>query len=138
MAGYTRLVKDSFEFEGDTVEVVFRRLKRTEYMQLAPFVEMTKSGGADMTFESVNQMYDIIDEIIPAVVKEFKGLVIDGETLIYVSSKEDESHEIFNEIITEAYFSVLIQSLLGSIMNHSMPKNDEASQKKPESTPKGS
>jgi len=111
MSGYTQLVSKKFVFEGDEVEVQFRRMKRKHMLKLLPLINKFNSaqdGGEDTS----NIMPELLQEVM-SVAEEYVAYLnglkdADGEE-ISVSQMFDEMY--FTELAANISMSLLDASL---------------------------
>lgn len=134
MSGYKRTLEKTIDFGEDKVRIRFKRLKRDQFMTLQPFIEETQGGKVEMSFESQNSLFELIEELLPKCLTKLSGLTVDDEEYVYDGSNTED----FMDLITEAYFMPLIEGMLTSIMVESMPKSDGKSVKKSNNTSKES
>ena len=95
MSQFTPTVEFTTEFDGDTITMTLRRLSRAQLHIAAPVMDPGVLG----TFEGKLKYLDIMAELLPQVVTNFKGLHIAG-----VEAKLDD-------ILLEGFFSPLLDDI---------------------------
>jgi len=110
MSRYTPLVPFATDFDGDHVTCNLRRLERGALLKLAPYLNDTGS----MQFEDQAQFAEVMSDLLPEYVTDFRGLVdangqpIDLDTVVRV-----------------AYFQALVGEIVGALLVSSKPTEDE-------------
>lgn len=113
MSGYTAKITREFEFEDETFEVTFSRLKRKHLMQMLPEItawqnlkpEVGKGSRTAVIMDLVNKFFEFADEYV----HELKGLT-DAEN-------KDIPLEVFLE---EVYFMDASTKVLTTILEESL------------------
>jgi hypothetical protein len=112
MSNFTPLVKKTYQFEGDIVEVTFARLKRKHMLKIIPHISaMTKAQeDADQAAiaDTTTTMLNIIIDALPEYVTEINGL----------TSKEGGNVGL-EDITNEMYFMGLATDICMDILNES-------------------
>jgi len=72
MSNFTPLVKQEFEFQGDSIKVTYSRLKRADMLKVLPLMKALE--GDDTNQEVINEILELLIETIPSYVKSFSGL----------------------------------------------------------------
>lgn len=114
MSGFTPSTKESFEFEGDTVEVVFNRLKRKDLQKWSQHI---KADGdvVKMTFSDKMEMSNVLCDLLTAYIVSFHGL------------KTADGAEIgLGQVLEEAYFSELTAAMIAKLFKISNLSKEEA------------
>lgn len=124
MGNFTREFTTLYHFDGDTISVTMRRLKRPEAMALAPFIDL-ESG--EISFEDSMQMMDKVSELLPNVIVEFSGLIVEGEEVIY-SQGDDQKKLSF--LFEEMYFMDLLTRIMTELINSSFLSEDDKKKSK--------
>lgn len=76
MSNFTPMVTKEYEFDGDTVKVVFSRLNRKDMLSAMPaFKRLRDADGEDANNEAVNDLLNDIADLLPQYVKSIEGLV---------------------------------------------------------------
>ena len=130
MGNFTRQITKTYSFDGDQISIVFRRLKRHEALQLAPFFK-EENGETVMTFKDQLEMSNAVCDLLPDVILFLDGLVIDGVNVNYQSGQESEG---FEDFVSNAYFLPLHTELMTDILDSSFVK--ETDEKKSEGSHK--
>lgn len=107
MSNFTPTVKESIEFDGDTVQLVLRRLKIKHSMMLASHIR-TSDGNTVMNFAEFTEMAEKAGQILPDCVVSMTGLTGTDGTPLAIS-----------DILSEAYFQELIVGILTKLILHS-------------------
>lgn len=114
MSGFTPSVKKTFEFEGDKVEVVLRRLKRKDFQKWSQHLKVD-GDVVKMTFSDKLEMGDVLFGILPDYVVSFDGLKDgDGNPMSLMAALE------------EAYFTELVSKIIGELFKISNLSKEEA------------
>lgn len=128
MSNFTPLADYTVEFEGDTVTMQLRRLKREDQQKLVPFMgEVGDDGKAKMTFKDQMEMSNAMQDLLPGHVKNFKGL------------RDANSANITLEVaIDEVYFQDLVGKILMELMHISNVgiKEEKKSEAQPDESSK--
>ena len=110
MSSFTPLVNFETKFEEDTVTMSLRRLKRKSMMLLSPYMDNEGEGKIDEI-----GMLNVISDILPDHVVNFKGLVTADGTEITVK-----------EMCDEAFFLSLQSEIISKIFEISKLTGDDA------------
>jgi len=111
MSKFTKQIKKTYKFEGDTVVVVMKRLHRKDAITLAPFMSQPdKDGQITMAFEDSLKFADKSCEVLLTHVVSLTGLT-DDETEKGEMTKED----LFGEE-GATYFMSLISEMMSDLM----------------------
>jgi hypothetical protein len=112
MSQFTSTVEKTVQFDGDQVKVVLRRLKNKHTILLSPHIRPADSSGdVKVSFAEFAELAEKAERILPDCVVSMSGLVDQaGRELAVV------------DIISEAYFSSLLVSLLTELMLLSSPR----------------
>lgn len=122
MSNYIRNIRTSVEFDGDTIELMLRPLKRVEFTELQP---LFKTQGGEVVVEcSMTEFLGTVQPIITDCIQTFSGLFIEGEEVIVTlqdGKPVPKNKELFDEIFEASYFLELIpliftELVLGSVM----------------------
>lgn len=111
MSGYTQLVKKTFVFEGDNVEVQFRRMKRKHMLKLIPLIN--RYNKLQTEGEDANEaLSDLIQEVMD----------IGGEYVSYITGLKDaEGNEVSkDQVFDEMYFTELGAEISMSLLEASL------------------
>lgn len=95
MSQFTPTVFFATDFDGDTITMTLKRLTRAQLHIAAPVMDE----GVIKTFEGKLKYLDIMAELLPQVVTEFKGLYIGG-----VEAK-------LEDVLLEGFFSPLLDDI---------------------------
>lgn len=139
MSKFTPKVTKQYEFDGDTINVTFRRLKRAEALTLAPYAR-TEADGITVSFENQIKLLEVTGELLPNVIERFTGLFIDDVEVDYIKDGDTKNLDGWNSFLEEAYFFQLHSDILLDILNASFLSGDDKKklQSSPESTGKES
>lgn len=123
MSKFTKAVRFTTEFDGDTVSMSLARLKRADMMKLSSYISIGPDGEALGELDQTAIMEVAVD-FLPRYVTNFAGLMTeDGETVS------------LEEMIEEAYFFALASNIIAEIFNISnMGKGDEKNSDKQPNT----
>ena len=123
----SKFVKSKYfetEFEGDTVSMRIKPLKRKHMMELAPFMPEDNDADNMGTLDSMN-MLDLGAKMLPGYLEDFKGL------------KDDEGNALaVEDIVEEMYFLNLVSEIMTEVFQISgmSPKSAENSQGQPDTS----
>lgn len=110
MSNFTPLVERTYEFEGDSVKIIFSRLRRKDMLAAMPaFKKMVDAGeDAELKSSAINDVLNIIAEVLPEYVQVVEGL------------KDSEGNDIgIKTIADEMYFMGLCAKIATDIMGES-------------------
>lgn len=130
MGNFTKSVTNTYSFDGDQIQVTFRRLKRHEALQLTPYFSQ-EDGDTTMTFKDQMEMSSAVCDLFPDIILSLSGLYIDGKEVVYKKGDKDTD---FDEFVSNAYFLTVHTELMTDILNDSFVKESE--EKKSEALPK--
>ncbi len=117
MSNFTPLVKTTYEFDGDTIQVWFSRLNRKDMLKILPsFAKIQQSKddaekGDEMSVEYVANINDVLNEVaelIPKYIRKFEGL-----------NDTDGKPITIETVVDEMYFSTLLSELIIDIIKQS-------------------
>jgi len=76
MSNFTPTVSKQYEFDGDTVNVVFSRLLRKDMLTVLPiFLKLNKAEeDTDEYREGINDILNALADVLPNYVSKFEGL----------------------------------------------------------------
>lgn len=122
MSKFTKQIKKTYEFEGDTIQVSMKRLKRKDAIKLAPFISSgDEDGKVSMSFEDSLVFADKSSSILNKYVTDFTGLKEEDGTPLEVS-------DIFGDD-GEVYFIGLISEMMADLMEASFVGDSEKEKK---------
>lgn len=99
MGNFTQSVKNVFEFDGDKITVVAKRIKRADMMKTAPLLP---ADGKTPTQEQSIGIINMLSEFITDYIVSMTGLT------------DDQGEEIaFETVVEEAYFNELLSEVCG-------------------------
>lgn len=109
MSKYTPSIKHTIKFDGDTVTMTLKRLKRQDMVKLNPVMVKVKP---DMSEDDAILVADELRIVIPGNVEDFTGL------------KDEEGNEIpLDTALEEYYFSPLMQQIAWKLVEISTPES---------------
>ena len=120
MSSFTKEIQlGPFEFDGDSITLVVRRLKRKDLKKIQPF--LMSDGKGSITVDPL-QSLDMIDSIAPILPKR----------VISVSgfSPESETEKALEIILDESYFLNLLVDMITQLMEKSFYKPGKKEEKK--------
>jgi hypothetical protein len=117
MGSYTRSVTKFYDFDGDKVTVNFRRLLRSEAMELSPYMQTKDDGSVTMTMQTQFEFADVAAKVLKKVINTFSGLTIDGKE---ITEKSEEYASVFDDV----YFMSLLMQIMGDVMSCSFVVGD--------------
>jgi len=102
MSRFTNATHFEMEFEGDTIKISMQRMKRADYIKLAPFATYDDATGeTTVRFKDQVDMMNMLVDVLPKYIKRFEGLL------------DDVGNEIkFKTVLEEAYFTGLVTDLV--------------------------
>ena len=116
MSNYTSTYTATYEFDGDTVQVKSKRLKRKDALKLAPYMNVDDDGNVAMNLEKSIEFIDKSADVLKKNVVEFTGLVdADGEPIALGDILSDDG---------DTYFMPLVSDIIGGLIEHSFLKGD--------------
>ena len=112
MSNFTPLVERTYEFEGDSIKVVFARLRRKDMLAAMPafkkLMDAEEAKDAELKSAAINDVLNIIAEVLPEYVKSVEGL------------KDSEGNDIgIKTVADEMYFMGLCAQIATDIMGES-------------------
>lgn len=114
MSGFTPSVKRTYEFEGDQVEVVLKRLKRKDFQKWSQHMK-EENGVVKMTFSDTLEMGNVLFDLLPGYITSFTGL------------KDGEGNVIdLKTALEEAYFTDLIAKVIQDLFKISNLNKEDA------------
>jgi len=118
MSNFTRTVTKQLEFDGDSISVVFNRMKTSDFKLLAKFIEIGPDGKPmnKASFSDQIEMLSVAEEILPKRIESLEGLVDEEGTPLTVE-----------DIVKEQYFIDLVSELFGIIMESSTVSDSKKS-----------
>ena len=109
MSNFTPLVEKTYEFEGDTIKVLFSRLKREDMLSIMPDVQRRMSEDREIKNLATANILNKLLGVLPKYIKEFEGL----------SDKDGKA--VTPEIVSdEMYFIELSTSIIMDIISESV------------------
>jgi len=111
--GFTTTVLKEIDFDGHTIRVVHRRLKRKEAIKLAPHLPQSEEEAKDGLLENL-VLLDKVAEVMPDVVVSISGYDVDGRDIT------------IQDVCEEAFFTPVLGQLFQSVWSNSFVKADEA------------
>ena len=110
MSNFTPLVERTYEFEGDTVKVVFSRLRRKDMLAAMPAFKRLNDLDEDAPerMEAVNDILNDIADSLPNYVKEVSGLTASDGSAVDIKT-----------IVEEMYFMKLCAEIATDVMSES-------------------
>ncbi len=121
MSNYIPLVKKTYDFEGDTVIVTFKRLTRAQMISLTPFLPETEE--TEMTNEQNVNLMENVSECVSENMVECSGL------------RDAEGNALdLKEHIDDMYFMELVTLISTDLMESSMVNAKKLKRRKEEST----
>lgn len=113
MSNFTPNFTKTFNFQGDTITVKFRRMKRQHMALLAPYFEESDEG-LSLKFTDVQEFLDKCQLIFTDTIVSFNGLrTADGEEIT-------ESHDLYEtEVLSGTYFQELLMEMTTELINQS-------------------
>ena len=112
MSNFTPLVSKTYEFEGDTVRVEFKRLKRKHMLNAIPALKrLQESDGDEAQLEKVNEFVNEIIDVIPEYIEVFDGLLDNQGQPITIET-----------VIDDFYFLKLASQISMDMVKESSPQ----------------
>lgn len=109
MSQFTPLVRRTYDFQNDKVNVAFKRLQRKHVLGFMPKVQAAQKAKGDAALNAQNEMVNDLIDLLPEYVMEFDGL------------KDDNGDKIeFNTVVNEMYFIDLVTNIGMDLMNESV------------------
>lgn len=121
MSNFTTTFTHQSVFDGDTVKVELRRLKRKHVAKLSPFFAQAESGEIKLKFADQLQLLEVLEHILPECVVSIDGLKDKGNNALKLS-----------DIIEDIYFMPLFQGWMGALVSSSFMKGDEEKKSVPQ------
>lgn len=128
MSQFTKHVKGTFEFDGDTVNVVLRRLKRKDAMKLLPYMgEPDAEGKFVMAFNDQMEMMNVATDLLKDsdYIFEMSGLTIEGREVVKTGNNI-ANPEDWDDLFENAYFMPLLSDIMSHLMDESFIKEGDA------------
>jgi len=123
MSKFTKQISKTYDFQGDTVRVKMKRLKRKDAIKLAPLMsEPDKDGNVKMSLYDSMEFVGVANEVLLNCVTSFSGLLNEEEEPIF-------KEEIFGEE-SEVYFMELTSQIMGDLMEASFASGDKEKKSK--------
>ena len=111
MSNFTPRIKNTFDFEGDTIKVVMSRLRRKHMVVLMPFMSQD---GLALEFTDVPAFLEAAAEVLSDCIVSFNGLTdADGTSITQESDLFEE------EVLGGLYFMGLVQEMMGALLEAS-------------------
>lgn len=126
MSQFTKHVKGTLTFDGDTVEVTMRRLRRKDAMKLVPYMgEPDEDGNFVMQFSDQMQMMDVAADLLQKsdYVFELSGLNLNGHEL-KKTGENVSNQEDWDDMFENAYFMPLLSDMMSFLMSESFVKEE--------------
>lgn len=136
MSNYIKTIRASVEFDGDTIELSMRPLKRVEFTEIQP---LFKVSGDNVEVEcGMGEFLSIIQPMVVEAIQTFSGLFIEGEEVIVSLTNGEKVYKneaLFNEVFNSAYFFELIPMIFSELVLKSIAIKDKQDEKKLEEMP---
>jgi hypothetical protein len=116
MSNFTPLVTKEYEFEGDTVTVTFRRLKRKHMLQALP--AMNRLSELDVNETEINNKTELVNDFIGSIIDAIPEYV---ETFSGLADSEGNPIGI-ETVINDFYFLKLATFISMDMVKSSTPK----------------
>lgn len=117
MGSYTRSVTKFYDFDCDKITVNFKRLLRSDAMELSPYMQTKEDGSVTMSMQTQFEFADVAAKVLKKAINTFSGLTIDGKE---VTEKSDEYNSVFEDV----YFMSLLMQIMGDVMSCSFMAGD--------------
>jgi hypothetical protein len=109
MSKFTPLVKRTYEFQGDSISVSFRRLTRKHVLGFMPKVIAAQHCEGAEQLQAQNEMLNDLVDLLPQYVEEFTGL------------RDTDGNAVqFDTVVSEIFFIDLVTEIGTDLMNESM------------------
>jgi hypothetical protein len=119
MGRFTQAVNETTVFDGDTITYKLRRLQNKHMVKLSPVLSAV---GTEAVLLRTARLADESKDVLLECVSEFKG------------AKDSDGNALtFEDVLGEAYFLMLIDSILGRLLQVSVMTEVDA--KKSDATP---
>ena len=117
MGTFTPSISKSFEFDGDSVTVVFNRMKNRHFLRIAPFLLPDPEGPRTLQAGMMRSV---------KLVEDSKDIL--KECIVSVSGLTDSSGRslVLEDIIEEGFFIPLLDRMLGALMEVSVLREVDA------------
>lgn len=113
MGRFTPTFEHTEEFDGDTIKLRLRRLKRAQMQVLAPHMKTDDAGETKMSFADTLALLEAAEKVLPEAVESMSGLLIDGREVA------------ISDIVEETYFMPLLGNLLRTLFEASTVQGQE-------------
>jgi len=128
MSKFTKHIKRTYEFDGDTVEVVMARMKRKDAVKIAPKMgQPNEEGDITMTVEQSIKFTDESADMLAKYVVSLDGLKEEDGTPIDKDALLGEEGPV--------YFLELLSKMFADLLNASFVKKDDAKKSEGQSEP---
>jgi len=111
MSKYTRATYFDIDFEGDIINVSMLRIKRADFMKMAPHIKTNDDGDVVMSMSDKLEFMDLIADMLPKYVQKFDGLKTEEGEVLTLKEILDESY--FIDILTTLVERLFASSGLG-------------------------
>jgi len=102
MSSFLPTLRNTFEFDGDQVEVTFKRPTRKHFLTLLPLIKKMNNEDGEVDQVAAMEMLEAAVPIIKECVVEFQGL-----------EAADGTPMSFDDTIDEAFFTDLHSEMMG-------------------------
>lgn len=117
MGTYTRSVTKFYDFDGDKITVNFKRLLRSDAMELSPYMQTKEDGTVTMSMQTQFEFSNVAAKVLKKCILSFSGLMIDGKE---VTEKSEDYDAVFDDV----YFMSLLMQIMGDVMSCSFMAGD--------------
>jgi hypothetical protein len=138
MSNFVRNFKETFDFDGDTITVTLKQLRRVDAMELMPIMAGMKGMDPEkpetLTKENIDKSNKFVDTAARIIeegkyITSMQGLTIEGEQ-VHADS------ESLKEVLSDFYFTGLVSTIATLLLrNSSIAKSVEKKSDAPSSTP---
>jgi hypothetical protein len=127
MGHYVRTFNETFDFDGDTITVTLKQLKRIDAMELLPAMRgmqgMDLSNPETMTKERMDCSNEFVTKAAEIVkrgdyIVKIRGMLVDGKEV-------DAGDELFSELLEDFYFTGFVSKIAGLLVKHSSISKEE-------------
>lgn len=149
MGNFRKLITCTTAFDGDTIKVDLKKLKRKDAVRLIPMMGTPDDEGNFKVDDLAEQMelMDAMSDILSnhKYIVNFSGLFVTDENpetgeertreLVMKQGKltDDKNSDLLESLLEDAYFMPLLSDIVSTLMDKSFMKNDEV--KKSENLP---
>lgn len=123
---FTKTFKKEYSVNGETLKVVYSRMKQKHALQAAPIMEQD---GTDTDFTTSLKNLSIASDILKECIVSISGLTIETDSGDTPMSKK----EFYEDVLDCSLFMGLVGDMIGDLMKESFMKEED--KKKPESLP---